>query len=147
MEDAVQDNQELIALLKQGDVAVEVDEDHEHFLVVISDDDSSEVESVKRNIEFSINSAQDVILTLKTLLKSSGNPRFAEAIATLINTMNAANSVLMKINQDKTSEKKNETKQQASTINNTVNNTTVVSSTADILKSEEVKTIDVTPAD
>ena len=72
-----------------------------HIVVVINPEDNEEVQAIKQNVEFTANSIREAVATLQSLGTQSGNPRYFEAIATLLNTMNNANHSLMQVNKEK----------------------------------------------
>lgn len=93
---------ELMEMLKSGVPKVVSNvADLPSVTIAISPDDSDETKAVKKNIEFTTNSVQTAVNHLQSLGEQTGNPRFFEAIATLLNTLNGANNQLMKIAEKK----------------------------------------------
>ena len=93
---------ELMELLQNGQPSIIADTSNlPQVKIVIEAADNSETKAVKENVEFTSNTVREAVENLKFLGQQTGNARFFEAIATLLNTLNNANNQLMKLSAEK----------------------------------------------
>lgn len=82
-------SESLAILLSQGLPEIKFNEDTT-FALTIREEDPEDVKDVKKSIEFTISTAQEMVTVLKRFAIQTGNPRFFETINSFLLTINGS---------------------------------------------------------
>ena len=88
--DFTQSADSLAVLMSSGIPEITLEPVTGTFTLSIREDDTEEIKDVKRSVEFTINTAQEMIGILKTFARQTGNPKFFEAVNAFLVTINGS---------------------------------------------------------
>lgn len=139
------DSSDSLAVLMSSGVPEITFDEGEGFKLTVIEEDSDEVKDVKRSVEFTINTAQEMIGVLKRFAIQTGNPRFFESINSFLITINGSVGKLIDMKKQTGAPSKNEPKSITNVQNNYNGDVEIrPKTTRDALRNRN-KTIDITP--